>query len=324
MNIHTKSILQAGGSAALVGLSLALLASIPLQRAIGVVAGPDPIGLTLALLAATPPLNCLVVPLLGLLPLGAGLAYGYLVPRKDDVALGGALAGAGGGTLYGITAGLISLATHTGAAVALQDVEVVTALGNPSLVGVLLSLGIAIINGLIFGCIGGALWTTIRAPSRTILLLQRRPILMGIGSFALLIVCLLFACAANASYWSYTMRAQGVAPTSSVESIQAEVEALPAGNPAAGEQLFTNESGCAGCHSLGAQQHGPGPDLAGIGARAAVMKPGYSAEMYLYESIVNPDAYIVEGYRSGIMPHHYRQRLSTQEIADLLAFLTIQ
>jgi hypothetical protein len=54
------------------------------------------------------------------------------------------------------------------------------------------------------------------------------------------------------------------------------------------------------------------------------MRAGYSAEMYLYESIVYPDAFVVPGFHSGIMPPVHGQRLDDQAIADLVAFLASQ
>jgi hypothetical protein len=67
-----------------------------------------------------------------------------------------------------------------------------------------------------------------------------------------------------------------------------------------------------------------GPSLAGVGARAGTRRPDYTAEMYLYESIVYPNAYVVPTFVGGIMPRDYRQRLSEQEIGDLVAFLATQ
>ena len=58
-----------------------------------------------------------------------------------------------------------------------------------------------------------------------------------------------------------------------------------------------------------------------MSARAATTRPGYSAEMYLYESIVDPGAFAAEGQRAGIMPANFGQRMSDQELADLVAYL---
>ena len=52
--------------------------------------------------------------------------------------------------------------------------------------------------------------------------------------------------------------------------------------------------------------------------------PGLSAEEYLRESIVDPAAYIVEGYSDGTMPKGFRFLLSEEDIDSLVAFLLTQ
>ncbi len=52
--------------------------------------------------------------------------------------------------------------------------------------------------------------------------------------------------------------------------------------------------------------------------------PGLSAEEYLRESIVDPAAYIVEGYFAGGMPKGYRILLNGEDIDSLVAFLLTQ
>jgi mono/diheme cytochrome c family protein len=51
------------------------------------------------------------------------------------------------------------------------------------------------------------------------------------------------------------------------------------------------------------------------------MVSGQSAEAYLRESIVDPDAYVVEGFTPGIMPSNYRTQLSDEQITDLVVYL---
>jgi cytochrome c1 len=58
-----------------------------------------------------------------------------------------------------------------------------------------------------------------------------------------------------------------------------------------------------------------------VGQRAETAREGYSGGEYLYESIAYPQAHMVEGYQGNIMPGNYKQRLSSQELADLVAFL---
>ncbi|HXG17202.1 MAG TPA: c-type cytochrome [Calidithermus sp.] len=68
----------------------------------------------------------------------------------------------------------------------------------------------------------------------------------------------------------------------------------------AGEEIFKTKGTCEVCHRVG-QKGTRAPDLAGVGARAATRKPGMSAKAYLIESLINPNAYVVEGYPP-IMP----------------------
>src|SRR2546430_6224897 len=67
----------------------------------------------------------------------------------------------------------------------------------------------------------------------------------------------------------------------------------------AGDQLFHGAGGCTACHGLGTRapnlltdEKGLGP----IGARCGKREPGKDCKAYLYESLVNPRAYVVAGY----------------------------
>lgn len=48
---------------------------------------------------------------------------------------------------------------------------------------------------------------------------------------------------------------------------------------------------------------------------------GYTPEQYIVESIVAPGAYIVPTYSDGQMPADFAQRMSTQDLADIIAYL---
>jgi len=111
---------------------------------------------------------------------------------------------------------------------------------------------------------------------------------------------------------------------SPAEVMQAEFDALPPGDVTAGQQVFQGAGGCTACHSLVPDQPGVGPSQAGLAARAATRQPGYSAQAYVYESIVSPNAYVVQGFQSGIMPATFKSTLSPQQLADVIAFLLTQ
>ncbi|MCU0486393.1 MAG: c-type cytochrome [Anaerolineales bacterium] len=94
----------------------------------------------------------------------------------------------------------------------------------------------------------------------------------------------------------------------------------------AGELLFKQSAigsqvGCITCHSLEPDVTLIGPSLAGIGARAATLVAGQSAEVTLTEAIINPDADIAEGFVASIMPKGYEQALTAEQIAQLVAYM---
>jgi len=80
--------------------------------------------------------------------------------------------------------------------------------------------------------------------------------------------------------------------------------------------------GCVACHSIKPGQKIIGPSLAGLSLRAPYLIPGKTAEDYIRESIVNPDAYIVAGFLPAIMFPHYAQELRPEEIDNLVAYLS--
>jgi mono/diheme cytochrome c family protein len=87
-----------------------------------------------------------------------------------------------------------------------------------------------------------------------------------------------------------------------------------------GQQLFAAEP-CARCHRLDGVAGAAGtvgPDLSHVAIAAAQRRPGMSAEVYLRESIVAPDAFTVPGYPRAVMP---TLALDEQQVSDLVAFL---
>jgi coenzyme F420-reducing hydrogenase delta subunit/cytochrome c2 len=98
------------------------------------------------------------------------------------------------------------------------------------------------------------------------------------------------------------------------------------GNPLAGKEIFNDRSigstgSCNVCHSVQKDVILVGPSLAGIANTAAQRIPEMTAEEYLRESIVSPDAYIVEGYPPGQMLADFGENLSSKEIDNLISYL---
>jgi mono/diheme cytochrome c family protein len=93
--------------------------------------------------------------------------------------------------------------------------------------------------------------------------------------------------------------------------------ALPKGNAEAGKKVFTEEAvpACSTCHTFAAAgsttEVGPNLDDALADKDAD----------FILESIVDPDAEITEGFADNLMPEDYGEKLSKQQLADLVAFL---
>lgn len=104
------------------------------------------------------------------------------------------------------------------------------------------------------------------------------------------------------------------------------VDVPPPADALRGQQIFSSSSvgggaGCQICHSLEPGDDGVGPSLYGVATRAATRIPGMAAEDYLRESILDPDAFVVDGFPAGQMLPIYEERLSSEEIDALVAFL---
>lgn len=104
---------------------------------------------------------------------------------------------------------------------------------------------------------------------------------------------------------------------------------LPEPDPERGERLASS-LGCDACHVLADVGPSWPPDAGepGIGERAETRfeQDNYtgqatSATEYLVESIVLPDVFVVEGYGEAVMPGDYPNQLTSQEVADLVAYM---
>ncbi|MBK8136899.1 MAG: hypothetical protein IPK52_13900 [Chloroflexi bacterium] len=115
-----------------------------------------------------------------------------------------------------------------------------------------------------------------------------------------------------------------------VDTAFAAVSAL-VGDPVRGQALYENKErsqranrlGCSGCHYGGLQ----GPTYDGIWPRildevATNAAPaGYTPEYYVVESILASGNFVVEGWNAGVMPGDFGQRMSAQDVADILEFI---
>jgi len=90
---------------------------------------------------------------------------------------------------------------------------------------------------------------------------------------------------------------------------------------ATGEQLFS-AFGCSTCHRAGAQVQGRGPELAGMYNREVELEDGRKViadENYVRESILNPTAKIVKGYKP-VMPT-FQGIVSDDQLNALVAYI---
>src|SRR5215475_8756239 len=141
---------------------------------------------------------------------------------------------------------------------------------------------------------------------------MRVPVAVKVGAFALVVM------------GTYTYYANSIPQ---IESKPPEELSLEGGNVTqaqlikAGEQIYHTKGTCEICHRIG-QKGTRAPDLAGVGSRAAKTKPGMSAKAYIIESLIQPQAYVVEGYPP-IMPAVDKPpiALNRSEVWALIAFL---
>ena len=110
------------------------------------------------------------------------------------------------------------------------------------------------------------------------------------------------------------------------QTVEAPTSLIPA--DATGEQLYNmpilgTQVGCVTCHSLD-DTTVLGPSLQGIGSSAQGRVPGMSAEEYIRQSILEPDAFIIEGSTPNLMPPHYVDALTEMQIDALVTYLMSQ
>jgi mono/diheme cytochrome c family protein len=106
---------------------------------------------------------------------------------------------------------------------------------------------------------------------------------------------------------------------------------FPEGDPANGEQLFLTY-GCTGCHG-NLEDEGTaavGPWLGDIAETGSDRVDGLSSEEYVYESILDPNAYIVPECPTGpcagppsAMPDNFPLRMgeNPQDLADVMSYI---
>jgi cytochrome c2 len=145
--------------------------------------------------------------------------------------------------------------------------------------------------------------------------ISRLPVYVALGILVLVAAAFLFEL--------LTFDPRVALPVPEGEPSVAELESRAAvlaerGDPSRADQHIETY-GCFACHRIGAEND-IAPAFVGIAERAGERKPDLSAAAYLYESILYPAAYTVDGYPAS-MPQDYPTRISENDLADLIAYL---
>ena len=109
------------------------------------------------------------------------------------------------------------------------------------------------------------------------------------------------------------------------ESVEDFFAEYPEGDPARGAELFAIGYSCAGCHGNFASTDwaGTGPWIGIVAEVAPRDLEGYTPEQYVYESILYPNDYLVEGYDANIMTQTFPLLMgdNPQDMADVIAYI---
>jgi cytochrome c2 len=119
------------------------------------------------------------------------------------------------------------------------------------------------------------------------------------------------------------------APTATVEAPTAAPQQASSGvtgDPVKGKEYYNTvrqevNFACATCHHFDSEIQLIGPGLLNISTRAETRVVGESAYDYIHNSIVNPGAYVVEGYPDGLMPRTYKDVWTEEQLNDIIAYL---
>jgi len=89
----------------------------------------------------------------------------------------------------------------------------------------------------------------------------------------------------------------------------------------AAAETLTLANGCVGCHLMDPEAAAAGPTWYDMGNTAVNRIEEMSPALYLYNSIIAPNDYIVEGFQGGIMTQTFGDTLSAEDLGNLVAYL---
>jgi cytochrome c oxidase subunit 2 len=88
-------------------------------------------------------------------------------------------------------------------------------------------------------------------------------------------------------------------------------------------EKWAEQYGCFACHSVDGSKL-VGPTWLGVYGSQEPLSDGSSAMVdddYLYESIIDPNKFLVFGYPSGLMPGNFEDQLTEDQILDIIEFI---
>lgn len=112
-----------------------------------------------------------------------------------------------------------------------------------------------------------------------------------------------------------------VATTLTADTYMQTVNSLLENADASRAPELLEKYACYGCHLYGVLAR-LGPSFEGVAERAAVRNPPLTAAAYLYEAIVYPEAFAIEGFSSE-MPVRFGE-LPDDELGAIIAYLLQQ
>ena len=98
-------------------------------------------------------------------------------------------------------------------------------------------------------------------------------------------------------------------------------EGLPDGEELFNTKVLEGQAGCVTCHSREPGEVLTGPSLATIGSDAGSRVPGTEAVDYIESSILDPDAFVVDGFEAGQMPQVWGEVLDDAQVTALVDYL---
>lgn len=141
---------------------------------------------------------------------------------------------------------------------------------------------------------------------------------LALVSFAAFLTLIVEACGetrgATATPIGSTPQAAGSATTTATLT--------PADAVELGKSLVV-QNGCRACHSIDGSP-GVAPTWKGLFGSTVTLNDGSTIaadEQFLRESILNPDAKVVQGFLPGLMPKTFGQTLTAEQIDAIIAYL---